>query len=393
MTQAQVVRETDRAIRLAYSHRTGAVLIAIGIAIAIGAAVFGNGGRIPGVVVGLLFAGAGALAFTYRLQFDMDLELRRWRMIRGFLWRLRERQGTFDDLAGVVIELHWVTTGGKHNRRKVPSWRVGLGLGDGKVAANFYGSRVEVDAFRKWEAWAKKLRVPAVDRTGGGERVLDWRDLDRSLEDSSLTADPGREGEAAVDGLLADPPEGSLIGVTTVAGGAVELWIPSAASRGRRVGALLLALPLLGFGGAALWAAAGGPGAVESNATAAWIAGLVFAFAGMGVAAAGFGRTGTVIREEGDTIVFGTRALGRVWGEKHVAKRAVEALDLATSSAARRGRGGTGLLGRTWAAGRSGAGRELRVRSDDAIVRVGRGLNRDELEWLRGLLRALISES
>jgi len=97
------------------------------------------------------------------------------------------------------------------------------------------------------------------------------------------------------------------------------------------------------------------------------------------------------IRDEGDRLVFGRGGFGGDRDVQVIPKAEIEDVGIVASSATRRRSRSSFRIGgfRVGPRRDGSAGTEVRVRSDDRVVRLGSALDADDRRWLRSALAAM----
>lgn len=128
----------------------------------------------------LLFVAVGVLGMFWRMELDIDLGSRRVRIRRG-MWPVpKPSHRQLDAADGVWLTMEYRSSGSK-SKRKVPWWFVSLKFPDEKRATRIFASGNEVDGYQKWEYYAERLRLDAVDATAGEPQRKAWQNLDDDL--------------------------------------------------------------------------------------------------------------------------------------------------------------------------------------------------------------------
>jgi hypothetical protein len=280
--------------------------------------------------------------------------------------------------------------GGSHS---YSVWVVGLAFRGERKPVSVMEDRREVKAYQRLEALAEKLRLPAIDRTGGQERRVPWDALDRPLQEELRRESP-RWGASAGAGIPPLPP-GSAIEVTRSPGGWIIL-LPAPGFSWGTVFFLLFGSAFAAFGGTALWAKATGRAITESPPGITWVLGPFFLLVGLVVlllaVAASRGRM--MIREDPSGLAFGYRVCGRPIRLRRLPKGEIEEVGLRPVAAAGRDAAlRVGPVSLRWPRQEAQDRTELFVRSDRDVVRLGEGVRPEEQEWLRQTLLGLLAGS
>lgn len=375
MPNLRIARNDTRGIVLASPHFGGLALLAFGLGSAYLVHRFGDpgAGRTFGIAIALFFAAIGLLGFLWRDRIELDLATRRWTRTSGFFLAPSSTSGAIASLAGISIELDWERVGGKRNRRKVAEWEVGLVFAPEERPVTFVETREEAAAYRAAEDMARRLGLDILDRTRGRNVRTPASHVDTPLAANVAPPDPPA---APPSGL----PPGSRVSVGEGIGGRTIHIAPP----GFTGGVVMLALVGLVFAGIGLTVLLILAGVLDlpfsGSAIAGGIVGAGFTVVGSFLiwAAIAGARRARWVREEGDRLVFGSTVFGSAKQDASVPKQAIESIDLVESSETRR----ASSRGRNPAI-------QLRVRSDDEIVRLGSDLSDEEKAWLRQTLIAM----
>ena len=335
----------------------------------------------------LLFVAAGLAGAFWRLEIDIDLGTRRVRIRRGF-WPSPKTVERSLDAGSINLRIRYRSSGSKNNRRKVPWWIVELKLANEGKPFSIHETRNEAEGYRKWEEFAERLRIDAVDATSGTEERRDWRDLDRNV------AEQARDDE---DDMLQAPaqPPASKIGVV-VTGIARELVLPAPGFGGGLVFVLLFGGAFAGSGALILLA---NHGVVDIQVNGSrWALSIippVFLLLGLGVVWLGVAGSfrATILGVADGAFYKEGRLFGRRSGRVSVPLRDVESVDIRDDVSSRRRRGTrVAIGGLTLGGGRYRAREsEVVVRSDEKILRFGRSLDAEDIEWLAGTCRYAVT--
>jgi hypothetical protein len=252
--------------------------------------------------------------------------------------------------------------------------------------------RGEAEGYQRAESLAKRLRVPLLDRTEMPERVTPWEKLDETVADRAAAKSKGW----GFPSTISAPPQSF---------GSSRIQFDETPSRrsillpqlGVNILSVFLALFGLAFaagGGFFLYAKLTGMPVQENPEGAGWVIAPVFLAIGLGVVAIAVAVSSGrgLVREDGDTLAIGWRALGRDWGMKRFAKREIEQIEVRVAAeATSRGRGRLRIGGASVSlgGGASTPGQEVMVRSDKAVARLGKNLSDEERQWLRDALIAI----
>ncbi len=343
---------------------------------------------------GAFFAAIGLLGAFWRYELSLDLVTRTYQRRKGFWPRAALKRGSLDDLEGVALTMEVRRSssakGGSHHS---PVWVIGLAFTGERKPVSIMEFYRETKAYQRLEALAEKLRVPAIDRTGEQERKIPWDALDRPLQEELRRGT--RRWEAGAGGDIPPLPPGSTIEVLPGPGGRTIL-LPTPGFSGGMVFFFLFGSAFVGLGGTALWAKAAGLQVTESPQGFAWILGPLFILIGLAVllltAAASRGRM--MIREDPSGLTFGYRVFGRPVRLQRLPKGEIEEIRLRPVAAG--GRDATlrvGPVSMRWPRQEAQQRRELFVRSDREVVRLGKELRPEEQEWLYRTLLSFLAGS
>lgn len=397
MPEIPLLSETDRELVFAHRPLGGWVFCAIGASVfyaAFSGLISDATSRWWFGGMGAFFAVVGLLGAFWRHELSLDLVTRTYRRRKGFWPHAAIRRGPLDDLEGVVLTMEMrrssSSKGGAHH---FPVWVVSLAFrGEGKPVSVMEDGR-EVKAYQRLETLAERLRLPAIDRTGGQQRRISWETLDRPLQEE-LRRETPRWGARAGAGIPPLPP-GSAIEVVRSPGGSIILLPAPGFSLGT-VFFLLFGSAFVGFGGIFLWAKVTGRAIKEGAPGITWVIGPLFLVIGLVVfflaVAASRGRM--MIREDPSSLAFGYRVCGRPLRPRRVPKGEIEEIRLRPVAAA--GRDATlrvGPVSVRWPRQEAQGRTELFVRSDREVVRLGEALRPEEQEWLRQTLLGLLAGS
>lgn len=370
-------RQSDSELRFAHSILSGWIFAAIGCA----GVYFGvwqtDSAMVKwlGIGMGGLFALMGVGGALWRYELTLDLMARSYRRRRGFWPTPRKLQGSLSELRGVLLTRSWRM--GDNSQH--PIWVVNLEFQGWDKPVSFYETTSERKGYRKLEELARRLQIPAIDRTGDRETTRSPYELDRSVVDRGR--DPGK---AEPIHTIEEPPPGSGIEWVKPEIGAPMIVLPAL---GFNVGSLVLiffGLPFLSLGALALASAVGWTGIeVHGSLAAKWIVGSVFVLIGAamlaGVVFGGIARE--IIRDDGDAIRITLRAFGWHYRKRRLLTREIEEISVKPSGSSQ-SRASSGPV-KT----------EVVLRTDDEVTRIGGDLQPDSQHWLSRTLLALARRS
>ena len=163
---------------------------------------------VGGVVVFL--AAAALRRGMWRERLSLDLAQRRYAYSRGYWPGVATDEGRLDDLKGVALDA--VARSGSRGG-EVITWVVSLVFAERTLAVASFSA--ELAGYEYMGALAKRLRVPALDHTGGAEEKTACGEIDKPLTAKAGGAAPRRQMPPLPDGsriaLVGDPPERRLV--------------------------------------------------------------------------------------------------------------------------------------------------------------------------------------
>lgn len=374
MPDVTLRRENER--ELVFANRPSAAL-AVGFAFAVSGyavwALLPDRRRWFLLAVALVAVVISAAAALRRERLVLDLANGRYRRETGYWPRIESRTGSLAEVEHVELVLRSRARGliPLASRRQQPYWMVSLKFRGREEPYALLEERNERLAYNRFEALARKLRVPALDRTGGEDRLTPWAQVDRPLAERQHAGTPG---PVAIPPL----PAGSGIRVSDVPGRR-RIELPA---HGFNYGVpvlYLLPAALVAFGAAILWQS------VRSAAPGGFALAAVFLALGLGLgfvfSAAVFGHEW--IAEQREHLVIGNELAGITWRRQRTAKRDVRAIEirpaLRAALHAQSGSPAAAVL----------AYSEVVLRSTTLLRRFGAHLTREEREWLRDALAAM----
>ena len=399
-----VVRDTQGSVLFRYQHRAAVLMLVI-----FGGAAWATFRFIPDGARWVFTGGFGFFALIlglvsmWREELELNLASGLWRQKRGWVWSgMRERRGALAEIPEVELVLD----------RSSPTWQVRIKAPAWPSEVTVASALKEEKGYAELERWATRLRRDAVDRTGDREVRTAWDALDLPLgrRDAATTSNASMTGDAAdyaVEAALADayaspgrvsehPPAGSRIVVTSQAGRR-RIVLPPIGFNG---GVLSMALFGLVFGGVgtlfALVASTIIPNVRlngEIPTSPVWpmvVMGAAFALIGLFIMVApAIGARACEWLEDGaDALVVGYSGLGFTWGVKRFPKRTIEGVDLSASPTA--GSGTKKKRLRDLGQATDDDPRDLRIRTDAKVLRIGRYLSVEERRWLRDRVEAWV---
>lgn len=373
MKDVALKRENDREI--VFTNRPAAAFLFVLGFVAAGYAIFV---LVPGrtrwfllvLVVVAVVISVGAVLRRQRLV--LDLAQRRYLHETGYWPRPQRETGPLTDIEHVQLTTRLrsrtMRPGVGAARQRI--WVVSLKFRGEDQPYDLFEERRERKAYARLESLARRLRVPALDRTGPQDKITPWEQLDRPLA--------ARVEAGALERTQVPPlPQGSGIEFHEVPGRrhiilpahGFALWVP-----------VMYALPvaMIALGVLLLWQAWGAsPGAMVFGAVFV-VAALVLLFL---FSASVFGQEW--IAEARDELVFGNALFGYTWRKQRTAKRDVEEIEIkrARFAAADAGRASPVALPEP---------QEVLLRSKTMLRRFGAHLSSSEREWLRAALTAMV---
>lgn len=411
-----IVQETSSRIVLRHNPRA-AFYVTLGFTAALVAVLK----LVPSPMKWLFAAAFGFFVFIlvlftlYRDELQIDLANRQWRRGSGFFWSIEQTRGALDEIPAVVMVL------ARRDSRDddAPTWNVSIQAPAWKKEIVLGAYAKEEEGYRALETWSKKLRRDAVDRSGAAEVRTPWDALDSSLRDRAAAAavrGADVDATAALDAAFGSgaalaapvrgrpseaPPAGSRI-VVTRENGRKRIVMPP---MGWNAGATFVTV----FGGAFA-----GLGTVAALAGAHVIKGVMvngrildrpdwpmtalgsfFALIGYALIVAMImgSRAREYVEDARERLLFGNTWLGLSWGEKALAKREIEGVDLSASPTASTVSRVRERLARErfddTPEPEPGSVTDVRIRSDARVVRLGRYLPEADQRWLRDILEVL----
>jgi len=326
----------------------------------------------------LIFVLVGILGVFWRLELDIDLGSRRVRMRKGMWPMAKTSHRPLDEADGIWLTLKYRSSGSK-NKRKVPWWFVSFKFPEEKRGTRIFASASEIDSFQKWEYYAKRLQLDAVDATANEEQRKSWKELDENLAAKRIESRPTPNRSPT-------PPAGSTIELVSNRGRR-EILLPAA---GFTLGLVFISL----FGGvfvamgASVWLATAGILDMQVNGSEVVlnIVPPIFVLVGLGIIWLGIkgSYSALIIGVENGMLFTQYLAFGKRSGKQSVALADIESVAVAGDVRSRRRDGGHIKIGGMAIGTKKSRERddEVVVRSDRKILRFGSSLNEDERVWL-----------
>lgn len=359
--EVNLIREDNREIYFAHRPIAGIVIMLAGMGVAY---FFGFHvkDQMPRWIIGataFLFALGGFAGALWRYELRLDLISRTYSGRRGFWPNPKPLRGSLDDLEGVVLS----SRVDRNNKSTTTVWSVGLQFRNWDKPVAIKESANEPAAYQALEQYAKKLRVPAIDRTGAEERAVSWADVDTPL--AQLPDHP----------ILIPPlPTGSAIEFTP-APGRRSILIPAYGFSLQAAFLVLFGSVFGSFGGFFLWALLFNRAHVQGSITAGFIVSSVFTLIGLLVVSAGIAgmRGKQWIEEEGADLVYSLLLFNRRVRPQRIPKKEVEEVSVKPMPERK-------------------DQQQLVIRSDRRIMHISdRRFSSQELAWLKVAVSAIVS--
>ena len=382
MASADVRPKIEEPSRILFAHSpwSGVVFTLIGLAFTWVCWRFipAEEGVVRWLCVGfcLLFVAAGVFGTFWRHELDIDLGRRRVSIRRGFWPAPKTRIRNLDELDGLWLTIEYRSSGSK-KKRKVPWWFVSLKFPGEKKGTRIYVTRNETEGYAKWEHYAERLRVDAVDATGDEPQRKSWEALDEKLASPAGEDHPVRAPA---------PPAGTVIKARSNRGWK-EVLLPAPGFSGGLVFLVMFggAFAMLGLTG--LLAVLGLIDMeVQGSRAAVMIVPPVFVLAGLGIVWLGVvgSFSETIIGAANGELFMERFAFGRRSGRRAIPLAEIESVSVAGDVRSRNRTGvsvdvGGMRLGRKRYRERED---EIVVRSDEKILRFGSSLPEHDREWL-----------
>jgi hypothetical protein len=358
--EVNLINEDDREMYFAHRPIAGIVIMLIGMGVVYFFAFhIKEQVRWMFVAAGSLFALAGFAGALWRYELRLDLVSRNYSGRKGFWPKPKPLRGSLDELEGVVLS----SRVDRDDKRTTTVWMVGLRFRHWDKPVTIKESANEPAAYQALEHYAKKLRVPVIDRTGAEERDASWVDLDKPLAEQP-------DHPVSIPPL----PHGSAIEFTP-GPGRRSILLPA---DGFSLGAIMLVLfglPFFSLGGFFLWSLLFDRARVHGSIAAGLIVSPLFMLVGLYIVLFGIAgvRGRQLIEEEGGDIVFSLMLFNLRVRPRRVLKKEVEEVSIKPVP------------------GRNNE-KQLVIRSDKLIMRIGdQKLSPKELEWLKVAVSVIAS--
>ena len=332
----------------------------------------------------LIFVAAGVFGMFWRMDLDIDLAQRRVRIRRGLWPAPTTRERALDAADGVWLHLKYRSSGSKGNKTKVPYWVIAIKFPEDKKGTRIHVAADELQGYQKWEYYAKRLQLDAVDNTEKKAERSAWDSLDKSVaEQAAESSEPTLN--------LPNQPLDSAI-ATHFTNGFKEFVIPALGFNAGLVFLLLFGGAFVALGGGALLGSLGIIDMeVQGSEWALRIVPPIFILVGLGIAWLSFksSYTATIVGADGNSLFTESFAFGKRSGRKSIPINSIEAIAVGGDVRSRgrsggRVRVGGMTLGREKYRKRD---HEIVVRSDSDILRFGDELSEQDRDWLAGACR------
>lgn len=326
------------------------------------------------LAVALVAVAISAAAMLRRERLVLDLANHRYLREAGYWPRPERRSGSLAEVEHVELALRARSRGllPRAGRRQQLYWVVSLKFRGNDEPYALLEERSERRAYNRFEALARKLRVPALDRTGGEDRLTPWEQVEQPLAERQPA---GMHAPVAIP----PPPAASGIRFSDVPGRR-RIELPA---HGFNYGVpvlYLLPAALVAFGAALLWQSA------QSGAPGGFVLAAVFLLIGLGLgflfSAAVFGHEW--IAESREHLLIGNELAGITWRRQRIAKRDLRAIEIRKAlRAAVTAQAGSGAPAPvpTYS--------EVVLRATTRLRRFGAHLSPEERAWLRDALVAM----
>lgn len=382
MANADVTLRVDEPSRLVFAHAPASAawftLISIGFTWACWRFIPAEEGFVRWVFVGfcLLFVIAGVFGIFWRHELDIDLDSRRVRVRRGFWPAPKLSNRGLDEADGLWLTMDYRSSGSK-SKRKVPWWFVRLKFAGEKKGTRLFVTRDETQGYAKWEHYAERLRLDAVDATGDAPQRKSWEALDEKL------VSPGREDRHV---SVPTPPSGTVI-KTRSNRGWKEVLLPAPGFNRGLVFLVLFGGAFAALGTAVLLAVLGIIDMeVQGSEAAMAIVPPVFVLVGLGViwlGVVGSYKETIVGVASGELFIEGL-AFGKRSGRRAIPLADIESVSVAGDVRSRHRTGVNVKIGGMRLGNRKYREREdeIVVRADQKILRFGSSLPEADRVWL-----------
>jgi hypothetical protein len=331
----------------------------------------------------LLFVIVGILGVFWRSEIDIDLVRRRVRQIRGMWPNPKVTLRNLDDADGIWLSIEYRSSGSKKgSKRKVPWWFVSLKFPDEKTGTRLFATRREVEGYQKWEHYANRLEVTAVDGTAEVAARKDWTKLDENVAvqtaNDKAPATPRKPPKSRVEVITQGTHREFVLPPLGFSGGLIFLALFGGAFVVMGGGAVLAKLGVIGM-------------QIQGSEAAILMVPPIFVLAGLGIIWLGIkgSYSSLVLGVEGRELYTERLAFGKRSGRETILLAAIESIDVADDVRSRRRDGGYIKIGGVSVGTNRYRARESEIvlRSDQKILRFGESLSTAEQEWLADVCR------
>lgn len=334
--------------------------------------------RVFAVGFSSLFVLVGLFGTFWRLELDIDLNSRKVRIVRGFWPSPKTRHRQLDEADGVWLSMEYRSSGSK-SKRKVPWWFVSLKFPDEKKGTRIFTTASEVEGYKKWEYFAGRLQLDAVDRSGEQEQRESYTNLDENLAEKRTEnrRSPLRNP---------NPPAGSEIELLSDRG-RKEIMLPALGFNAGLVFLFFFGAVFAALGASVLLAELGILDMnVQGSDVALRIIPPIFVLVGLGIIWLGIkgSYSATIVSVENSQLFTESLAFGKRSGKSAVAIKDIESVSIAGDVRSRGQNGAHITIGNVPIGKRKHRKREneIVVRTDKKILRFGASLNAAEQTWL-----------
>ena len=383
-SQVKLIRENQRELVFAYPYHVASwlgVLVGGGMFYMVCRSMVGGPALLRWwiAIFGLVFALAGIAGSVYTDRLTLDLMTRTYIRRKGYLRKTTAQSGSFDDIEGVALQVEYDTSS---HGQPIPYWALRLVLRNAdSISIASFGS--EQAAYARLDSLAKTLHVPAIDRTGDQETTTQPDNLDQPL----ITKLQHRNAvpKLSVSGIP-PLPAGSriqLAGAKPQRSIVLPPWGFSV-STALIFGWFAIILFFMGFSG--LRDKLDGRHPLTSWGLIAIILLLGMFFLSLIPAVC---YTRALVMEAAANLSFGQQLFGWRFGQKPIAKTAIEEVLVKPVT-------NPGTYQQTMPNLSKGVPQlvpikhEVCIRSGAKVIRIGRNLSREEQDWLQQALDSMI---
>jgi hypothetical protein len=388
-SQVGLIRENERELVFAYRYH---VVAWLGVIIGGGTVYLcwnNTLGSAPsflrwGVEVwGLLMALCGIAGSLDSDRLTLDLLARTYTRRKGYWPRLTTQDGSFDNIQGIALQVEYQNS--SHNQ-PIAYWVLRLVLHNPPDSISIASFGNEQAAYARLNSLAKALRVAAIDRTGDQETSTPPESLDQPLL-TKLRPASNRPGQSA--NAVPPLPSASRILLAGPAPQRTIILPPLGFNLGAALVFGFFAMISLGMGFSALRDKLDGRHPLTPWGLIA-ITFLMGAFFLSLIPLISFSRR--VVRETAANLSFGHQFFGWPFRFKPIAKTAIEEILVKPAP----------TLG-TYQQQRPDLSKgfpqplpskhEVCIRSGADVIRIGGNLSREEQDWLRQTLLAMVCDA